>query len=92
MPRWVFIGAPACQLVNAGSTVFIQIPIQNQLSQTGFDRALLDRLIVTDLLLRKLPRVAEALLITFGLWKIVARATMGDAAETGRSTPVDSVR
>lgn len=72
VPRWVFIIALVCQLINLGSTAFIQVPIQLQLTGSGFNAALLDRLISTDLLFRKLPSVPEAILATYGLWSILS--------------------
>lgn len=73
VPRWVFVGALACQSIMVASTVFIQIPIQFELTRSGFDVALIDRLIWTDLVLRKLPSVAEAGFILIGLWAVITR-------------------
>jgi hypothetical protein len=73
VPRWVFVGALACQLIMVGSTALIQIPIQIELSQSGFDRALLDRLISTDLMFRKLPSLAEGAFVLCGLWIAITR-------------------
>ena len=73
VPRWIFIGALVCQLINLGSTALIQVPIQFQLTGSGFDAALLDRLISTDMLFRKLPSIIEAVLATFGLWLILSQ-------------------
>ena len=71
--RWPFVALGVLQLVSLVSTVAIQIPLQNSLSLTGFDAADLTRLIQTDLWLRKLPSVAEALLVLGLLWRVVAR-------------------
>lgn len=73
VPRWVFVGALACQSIMVASTVLIQIPIQFELTRSGFDAALIDRLIWTDLVLRKLPSVAEAGFILIGLWAVITR-------------------
>ncbi len=73
VPRWVFVGALACQSIMVASTVLIQIPIQFELNRSGFDAALLDRLIWTDLLLRKLPSLVEAAFVLFGLWAVITR-------------------
>lgn len=75
VPRWVFIGALACQSVMVASTILIQIPIQFELTRSGFDAALLDRLILTDLLLRKLPSLVEAIFVLFGSWAVITRRT-----------------
>jgi len=73
IPRWVFVGALACQSVMVASTVLIQIPIQFELNRSGFDPALIDRLIWTDILLRKLPSLAEGVFVLSALWIVVAR-------------------
>lgn len=71
--RWPFVAAAALQLVGIVSTIAIQVPIQNSLSQSGFDAAELTRLIQTDLLFRKLPSVAEALIVLGLLWRVIVR-------------------
>ena len=73
VPRWVFAGALTLQLVAVLSTILIQFPIQVQLTQTGFDAAALDRLIVTDLWFRKIPSLVEGVFVLIALWRVIAR-------------------
>jgi len=73
VPRWVFAGGLVLQLIAALSTILIQIPIQVQLTRTGFDMAALDRLLVTDLWLRKLPSLGEGVFVLIALWRVIAR-------------------
>lgn len=71
IPRWVFMGALACQLVALISTLVIQLPIQKRLDRDGFEQAALSRLIATDRWLRKLPSLIECVLVSIGLWIVI---------------------
>ena len=73
VPRWMFVAIVALLLVAFLSTVFIQIPIQNQHTRSGYDRPGFDRLIATDLWLRKVPSLAEGLLAIRVLWRVITR-------------------
>ena len=55
IPLWSLWATLGLQLLAWLSTAFIQIPIQRQLGAGGYSRELLERLIWTDLLYRKLP-------------------------------------
>ncbi|MFN0279256.1 MAG: hypothetical protein ACKVRN_11720 [Pyrinomonadaceae bacterium] len=72
IPRWAIVLAIAFELINWTSSVLIQIPIQMQLSDAGYSKALLDRLIVTDWL-RKVTSIANALLF---LWLMIVLLKM----------------
>ena len=61
IPRWAIVVAIAFELINWTSSVLIQIPIQVQLSDSGYSQALLDKLIVTDWI-RKISSIANAVL------------------------------
>ena len=74
VPRWAFVGALCVQLIAVVSTVAIQLPIQAQLSGTGYDAAALERLIRTDLWFRKLPSVIEGGSVLVSFWKVVSAA------------------
>jgi hypothetical protein len=71
VPRWAFVGALVFQLIAVASTVTIQLPIQQQLDVTGYSAAAIERLISTDLLLRKLPSLLEGGLVIVALWKVI---------------------
>ena len=72
VPRWAFLGALALQLIAVISTVLIQFPIQVQLTQSGFDAGVLDRLIVTDFWLRRMPSLGEGIFVLIALWRVIA--------------------
>ncbi len=80
VPRWVFGGALACQLAALGATFAVQLPIQRQLDTTGFDAAAIERLIATDLLMRKLPSAIEGLFVLAALWTLIAAARRAERA------------
>ncbi|MEO5979898.1 MAG: hypothetical protein ABIS36_11930 [Chryseolinea sp.] len=54
------------------STVTIQIPIQNQL-QDGFSLELINKLISTDLIFRRIPMICLAIINFMMLYKVVNR-------------------
>ena len=72
VPRGVIYFILALQVVIAGSTILVQGPIQFQLN-SGFDRAVVDRLITTDFWLRKVHLQVEGMLVIYVLWRVVAR-------------------
>jgi len=59
VPSWAIILAVVLEAINWSSTIFVQIPIQIQLSDGGVSQALLDKLIVTDWV-RKIGSIASA--------------------------------
>jgi hypothetical protein len=72
IPRKIIFVILGLQAVIAASTILIQGPIQFQLN-SGFDRDLIDRLIVTDFWLRKVPLQIEGAFVLYTLWRVVAR-------------------
>ena len=69
MPRWALAGSLALVLAAVVSSVFIQIPIQRAFDRDGLSMAQLQRLIVSDLWLRKLPLGLNALLWLAMFWR-----------------------
>ena len=81
IPVWAVWAAIAAQAVVWASTVTIQVPIQLQLSEHGLSVELIDRLIVTNFWLRRIPYAICAALF---LW--MASRVMGASGER-RSAP-----
>jgi len=71
--KWLIWTALFFNLITLISTVTIQIPIQNQLSE-GFSLELIDRLISTDLIYRRIPMVLMAITNFVMLYKVVKYA------------------
>jgi hypothetical protein len=65
IPRWAIWTSIVLQLLIWGSTAAIQLPIQVQLSTSGWSLPLIDQLIVTNLWFRKVPQVVNTFLF---LW------------------------
>jgi hypothetical protein len=65
IPRWTICLAVMLQLIIWVSTFAIQLPIQVQLSSDGLSLPLIERLIITNWWLRKVPQIINALLF---LW------------------------
>ena len=68
VPRAAIAGSLVLLSIAILSSVFIQIPIQRQLDEAGLSAPLLQRLISTDLALRKLPLGLNALLWLAMFW------------------------
>lgn len=68
VPVWMVWAALAAQIIVWASTALIQIPIQLQLGTHGVSAELIDRLIVTNFWLRRVPYAICALLF---LWMAV---------------------
>lgn len=79
LPRWLFAGAFACQVAALISTFSVQLPIQRQLDTTGYDQAIIERLIATDLLFRKVPSVIEGVFVLVALWIVIRAAAVRPA-------------
>jgi hypothetical protein len=65
LPQWAIWVAVVLQLIVWVSTAAIQLPIQIQLSRDGLSLPLIERLIVTNWWLRKVPQIINAFLF---LW------------------------
>lgn len=74
IPLGAVWGTLALQVVMWISTVSIQIPIQLQLGARGYSRELLERLIWTDLLYRKIPGYARLAITGWMLYRAVKAA------------------
>lgn len=81
IPAWAVWAAIAAQAVVWVSTVTIQVPIQFQLSDHGLSVALIERLILTNFWLRRIPYA-----ICAGLFLWMAAQVMGTSGE-GRGAP-----
>lgn len=79
LPLWLIWAALVCNLVTLISTVTIQIPIQVELDKK-FSAILIERLIATDMLFRRIPMLLLAVLNTIMLYKVVTAAQKGDTA------------
>jgi hypothetical protein len=71
VPAWSVWTMLVLQVVAWTSSVFIQIPIQMQLSSDGYSVDLLQRLITTDLLYRKVPSYLRLLIAIWLLFRVI---------------------
>jgi len=65
VPRWAIWTALILQIITWISTATIQLPIQFQLSNNGLSVPLIDYLMFTNVLLRRIPMLINSLLF---LW------------------------
>ena len=70
IPRWLVLLALFFNLITLVSTVTVQIPIQNELGKT-FSLELIERLISTDFLGRRIPMFLLAIINFTMLYKVV---------------------
>ena len=70
IPRWLVLSALFFNLIALVSTIAIQIPIQNELAN-GFSSALIERLISTDFMYRRIPMFVLAIINFTMLFKVV---------------------
>lgn len=68
IPKWAIAFALLMQLIAAASSVFVQIPIQAELSSGGLSIELIDRLIATNFWLRRVPMLINSILF---FWMMV---------------------
>ena len=68
IPRWTVWVTLALALISWISSALIQIPIQIQLSETGYSREAIERLIATDLPLRAIPNFSR---LGIAFWMLV---------------------
>jgi len=80
IPRWTIGLAVVLQLVIWVSTFAIQLPIQMQLSGDGLSLPLINRLIVTNWWLRKVPQIINALVFLW-LMSLLLRVNSQRTAE-----------
>ncbi len=77
VPRGALAASLALVLVAVVSSILIQIPIQRAFDREGLSAALLQRLITTDLALRKVPLGLNALLWLVMFWRAGAARVWG---------------
>ena len=70
IPKWLVWVALLFNLITLVSTITIQIPIQNELSK-GFSKELIERLISTDMIYRRIPMFLMAIANFVMLYKVV---------------------
>jgi len=68
--KWLVLGALIFNLITLVSTIIIQIPIQVELDQK-FSLELIDRLISTDFMYRRIPMLLMAIVNFIMLYKVV---------------------
>ena len=68
--RWLVLSALFFNLIALVSTIAIQIPIQNELAK-GFSSELIERLISTDFMYRRIPMFVMAIINFTMLYKVV---------------------
>lgn len=73
IPKWMVFAALLFNLITLTSTITIQIPIQTKLDQV-FSMELIDKLIHTDMLFRRIPMLLLAAINFAMLYKVVTRA------------------
>jgi hypothetical protein len=73
IPHWLLSAILGLHIVVFASSVIIQVPLRIQLDTKGFDSAKFDRLITTDIWLRKIPSAAQAVLVLIVLWLVAMR-------------------
>ena len=71
--KWLVLGALIFNLITLVSTIIIQIPIQVELDQK-FSLELIDRLISTDFMYRRIPMLLMAIVNFIMLYKVVNHA------------------
>ncbi len=80
IPRWAIWLSVVLQLIPIVSTFAIQIPIQVQLSRDGLSVPLIERLIVTNWWLRRVPLLINSLLF-LGMMSLLLRGNFRDRSE-----------
>ena len=78
IPLWAIALSIALRLVTWVSTFTIQIPLQMELSSAGLSLPLIERLIVTDWWLRKVPMLINSLLFLWMMWLLLRRSEVGE--------------
>ncbi|MEO5945790.1 MAG: hypothetical protein ABIP79_03170 [Chitinophagaceae bacterium] len=73
IPKWMVFAALVFNLTTLISTITIQIPIQTKLDQ-AFSLELIDKLIRTDMLFRRIPMLLMAVTNFAMLYRVVKRS------------------
>ena len=82
VPRWAIWVSVALQMITWISTATIQLPIQFQLSSNGLSVPLIDYLILTNVLLRRIPMLINSFLF---LW-MMTLMLQANFTRTGQET------
>ncbi|HXE75211.1 MAG TPA: hypothetical protein VNN18_06210 [Candidatus Xenobia bacterium] len=78
IPAWPVWLSVALMAVGIISSVAIQIPIQRELSSSGFSRELIERLILTDWI-RKIPMIGVGVLMLRMMWSLLTNIPPSNA-------------
>ena len=78
VPRWAIWVSVALQMITWISTATIQLPIQFQLSSNGLSVPLIDYLILTNVLLRRIPMLINTVLFLW-MMTLMLRANFTDS-------------
>lgn len=73
IPRWMVLLALTFNLIVLVSTITVQIPIQTKLDQ-AFSLELIDKLISTDMIWRRIPMFLLAIINFSMLYNVVSRS------------------
>jgi hypothetical protein len=87
IPTWAILVAVGLQLVMWAFSVSIKIPIQMKLDKEGLSPSLINRLIVTNLWLRRLPTTANAVLFLWMASLLVRTQSAGGSGGDRDSNP-----
>ena len=79
LPQWAIWLAVVLQLIVWVSTAAIQLPIQMRLSRDGLSLPLIERLIVTNWWLRKVPQIINGIVFLW-MMSLLLRANSGRSA------------
>jgi hypothetical protein len=74
IPKWLVLSALFFNLITLVSTITIQIPIQTELDKK-FSLELIDRLISTDFVYRRIPMLLMAIINFIMLYKVVKHSS-----------------
>ena len=84
IPRWAIALSLALQVITWVSTFTIQIPIQMELSTAGLSLPSIDRLIVTNWWLRRVPMLINSLLFLWMMSLLLRRTEVSADGDVGR--------
>jgi uncharacterized BrkB/YihY/UPF0761 family membrane protein len=73
IPKWLVLTALVLNLITLVSTITIQIPIQLELDK-AFSLKLIDRLVSTDFMYRRIPMVLMAIINFIMLYRVVKQS------------------
>jgi len=80
IPAWAVWIAVMMQIIVWVSTATIQLPIQFELTESGFSEAPMERLIISNFWLRRIPYTISAILFLWMAVRLLVAADKRDAA------------